>query len=241
MTLRIILTTCGNKCLLDLLDGFKTLPRDRPELEFVLVMNGEGLEPRVTFETARDALVQHFRCRYAYLPNRIGYVKAVDLGWKLAEPAPDDLVAVLSDDVVIEGDWITPMIEVLQGKYPNSQVGPSVKWVGPDALGYPSQHPHDHRSPYLEGWCWMARAETITRAGGIVDLGFEGSYCEDCDLSLRIAGSGGSSIIHVPGAPIRHIGHGSSSPEMMAHFAKNRQYLAEKWDLRNGGLRGSLS
>jgi hypothetical protein len=216
-----------------------------PELEFVLVMNGEGLEPQVTFEGARDWLTQHFRCRYVYLPTRIGYVRALDWGWKLAEPEPDDYVAVLNDDVEITGDWITPLVEALR-EYPGWQVGPSLMALQPDGFGRrasircvggPRIHYH-----YLEGWCWMARAETITRAGGIVDLGFEGSYCEDCDLSIRIRESGGN-VLRVPctlsdeSNPIRHIGHQSSSPEMMQNWAKNRQYLAEKWDLTNGGLR----
>lgn len=230
--LKIIIPTCGNKCLLDMLCGFLNLPHDRPELEFVLVMNGGGLEEQVTFEAARDWLVQYFRCRYIYLPERCGYFRAIEWGWNLAELQPDDYVAGLNDDVEISGDWITPLVEALE-RHPNAQVGPYSPYLGADGLGY--QTPGRGVYRYIDGCCWMARAETITRAGGIIDHGLKGAYCGDCDLSIRIVESGG--ILQQVPVPVRHIGHGSNGPETQANWAKNRKYLASKWDLVNGGPR----
>lgn len=253
--LKIILPTCGAECLLNLYKGLYTHAPAIP-MEVIVVANEDGRQCAEEKRRARNVtagMLEWWPVKYLEFPNRIGYVRAIDWGWKLADPSPDDLVAVLNDDVVIEGDWITPLVEALQ-QYPNAQVGPRVMVVGPNGLGYqlpasetgfgrvynrdgfvtasytPGGHYH-----YAEGWCWMVRAETIVRAFGIVDLGFEGTYCEDCDLSIRIQESGGQVVqTH---APIRHIGHGSQSPEMMVQWKKNRQYLAEKWDLRNGGRR----
>ena len=239
--LKIIIPTCGAECFEQCM-GHKTFTApDGIDVEIIVVANED---PRSGNRDRLDAVIATLEMiwgnvKHVYFPYRIGYTKALDWGWKLADPAPDDYIAVLNDDVVIEGDWITPLVEALQ-RYPSAQVGPSLRYLGADGLGYAD--PAFHVPPaylYLEGWCWMARAETITQAGGIVDLGFDGSYCEDCDLSIRIAESGllGGRIFEIP-APIRHIGHQSSSPETQAQWAKNRLYLAEKWDLSSGGRRG---
>ena len=239
--LKIIIPTCGAECFEQCM-GHKTFTApDGIDVEIIVVANED---PRSGNRDRLDAVIATLEMiwgnvKHVYFPYRIGYTKALDWGWKLADPAPQDLIAVLNDDVVIEGDWITPLVEALQ-RYPSAQVGPSLRYLGADGLGYAD--PAFHVPPaylYLEGWCWMARAETITQAGGIVDLGFDGSYCEDCDLSIRIAESGllGGRIFEIP-ALIRHIGHQSSSPETQAQWAKNRLYLAEKWDLSSGGRRG---
>ena len=240
--LKIIIPTCGAECLENTLAGLHRYNKPAT-VETIIVYNGSqgstGKWLDVCSMYSQFDGFSHRPSRIIAFPYRIGYVRAIDWGWKLADPAPDDYIAVLNDDVVIEGDWITPLVEALQ-RYPSAQVGPSLRYLGADGLGYAD--PAFHVPPaylYLEGWCWMARAETITQAGGIVDLGFDGSYCEDCDLSIRIAESGllGGRIFEIP-APIRHIGHQSSSPETQAQWAKNRLYLAEKWDLSSGGRRG---
>ncbi len=239
MTLRIILPTCGADCFQDTIAQlWSWLLPAFSDYELIVIYNDSGRFSRslVTYMMSQWTLPS----KELYLSDRCGYVKAVHEGWKLADPAPDDYIAVLNDDVVIDGDWITPLVEMLQ-REPFAQVGRRLRRIGPDGLGYPSRGPTG-RKPigyynYLEGWCWMARAEAIQQAGGIVDLEFEGSYCEDCDLSIRIRDFGGP-ILEVP-APIHHIGHQSSSPETQAQWVKNRKYLAEKWDLTNGGLRSS--
>lgn len=240
--LKIIIPTTGGECLNTTLHGLAKMHSwGRVGCELIIVYNENNNVRRARIGNVLQSCWAALRV--AAFPNRIGYVRAVDWGWKLAEPKPDDYVAILNDDIEITGDWISPLVEALR-ENPGYQVGPSLRYIGPDGLGYTPLQAGKAGLPlrylYLEGWCWMARAETITKAGGIVDLGFEGSYCEDCDLSIRIAESGGR-IRGVPALPIRHIGHGSSSPEMMASWDRNRQYLAEKWDLRNGGLRATHS
>ncbi len=246
--LKIIIPTCGAECFEQCM-GHKTFTApDGIDVEIIVVANED---PRSGNRDRLDAVIATLEMiwgnvKHVYFPYRIGYTKALDWGWKLADPAPQDLIAVLNDDVVIEGDWITPLVDALERR-PHAQVGPSWRMIGPDGLGYRVPREKKYRTGYfnyLEGWCWMAKAKTIAKAGGIVDLGFDGSYCEDCDLSIRIATSAGS-VLATPGAsvfevdaPIRHIGHQSSSPETQAQWAKNRLYLAEKWDLSSGGRRG---
>ncbi len=167
-------------------------------------------------------------------PRRIGYFRAIEWGWNLAEPQPDDYVVGLNDDVEISGDWITPLVEALD-RHPNAQIGPYLPYLGADGFGY--QTPGRGFYRYIDGCCWMARAETISRAGGIVDHGLKGAYCGDCDLSIRIVESGG--ILQQVPVPVRHIGHGTNGPETQENWAKNRQYLASKWDLVNGGSHGA--
>ena len=62
--------------------------------------------------------------------QQIGYVNACNIGYRLADPAEDDLVVVLNDDLVFEGEWLNPLVAAIRGGA--AQAGPGLKWVGRD-------------------------------------------------------------------------------------------------------------
>ncbi|KKK67073.1 hypothetical protein LCGC14_2957710, partial [marine sediment metagenome] len=69
------------------------------------VINDDSLKG-VSIERVRDDPVDW---RVYIEPRRIGYVNACNVGYRLADPADDDLVVVLNDDLVFEGDWLNPL------------------------------------------------------------------------------------------------------------------------------------
>lgn len=241
--LKIIVPTCGIEgCFDEMLEGLAAYHiQYHGSLDNLMLAVVCNSDVGVNLNRVADAL---HRWRWRGLdyrlyeePRRIGYVKAVDIGWKMCEAADDDYVVMTNDDMVIHGDWITPLMRVVDNK-PGVLAGAAMKWLGSDGLR--REIPRDGRNigcyyAYIEGWCWMARGDTLRKAGGVVDLGFEGSYCEDCDLSIRVIESGGS-IVQVD-IPVTHVSHTTLkvTPEVQAMWDRNRRYLADKWDLVNGG------
>ncbi len=238
----VIIPTCGaNGCFDDTLEAlvqnYKARYGSLKNLVVVVVSNTDetsSLE-RVGANLRRWKL-NGLDYRLYEVPRSIGYVRAVDIGWRLCEAADNDYVAMLNDDVVIKGDWVTPLISAVAHK-PGVLAGASMKHLGPDGYGYSDSRcwkPQCHYA-YVEGWCWMARGDTLRDAGGVVDLGFKGSYCEDCDLSIRVAESGGT--LNQVDLPLEHKSHSTLqlTPEVQKMWDRNRQYLREKWDLVNGG------
>lgn len=233
---KIIIPTCGGECLETTLRGLaksKLSVIDNFHTDIVLVYNENDSRRGVRIGRLLGADWPAFRL--AAFPYRIGYTRALDWGWKLAEPKPNDVVVVLNDDVVIAGDWFGRLFATLQSN-PNAQVGPSLRYLDRRGYGWLRQDTGcggifpETPLPYLEGWCWAARAETIENAGGVVDLTFVGTYCEDCDLSLRIVESGGK-VLSVPDLPIEHIGHQSTDQAALEQWKINRQRLVLKWGL----------
>ncbi|KKN20001.1 hypothetical protein LCGC14_0939940 [marine sediment metagenome] len=163
--------------------------------------------------------------------RRIGFVNACNIGYRLADPADDDLVVVLNDDLVFEGDWLNPLAAAIHGGA--AQAGPGLKWVGRDGFWGKG----DEKYQYLEGWCFMTTGLTIRRAQALpfglrptelFDPAFAPAYCEDMDLSIRIQASGG--ILKQVDLPIRHL-RNVTYERNHASWARQRELLAEKWDL----------
>ena len=45
--------------------------------------------------------------------RRIGFVDACNIGYRIADPAEDDIVVVLNDDLVFRGPWLEHMVQAL--------------------------------------------------------------------------------------------------------------------------------
>lgn len=177
--------------------------------------------------------------RAAFVPERIGYVRAVNMAWALCEPDPEDYIAIINDDLQVTGDFVTPMRVALDTKVGNRpcrppwQVGASVKPVGRDGFWGKGDEPF----VFAEGWCWMAKAKTLldtsleTAVGTIYDptYAIPGYGCEDCDLSIRI-GDTKNQIVQVDNLPVHHL-HTQTVRDRDAGWARNRALLVERWHL----------
>ena len=182
-------------------------------------LNSNGLDVRVYAEN-----------------RRIGFVDACNIGYRLADPANDDLVVLLNDDLVFDGDWLNPLVAAIRGGA--AQAGPALKWVGRDGRWGNG----DEKYQYLEGWCFMTTGAAIKKAmceiwngeyGGctpnhvMFDPAFAPAYCEDMDFSIRIQQSGGTlKQVDLPIRHLRSVTYGNDRPS----WPKNQKLLAENWD-----------
>ena len=167
--------------------------------------------------------IEGCEARMILIPERVGYVRACNIGYASAEVEDSDYVAVANDDVFPEGDWIHPLVEALDAGV--AQAGPSVQWVGQD--GYWGCEGDQYR--FCEGWLWMARGKTIRQAGGLYDPEFSPGYCEDMDLSIRIQRMGGM-IEQIP-LPVKHLRSQTFGTNREPFWTKNRHRLVAKWGL----------
>ena len=175
----------------------------------------------------------------AYLENRrIGYVGACNIGYRLADPADDDLVVILNDDLVFHGPWIEPLQAAIEDGA--AVAGPSLKWVGRDGCwGH-----GDEKYQYLEGWCFATTGGVIRRAAREIrmlnepkdwprgpvmfDPQFAPAYCEDMDFCIRVQESGGKlAEVDVPVEHLHSMTYGTNRPS----WARNREQLMQKWEL----------
>lgn len=176
--------------------------------------------------------------RAAFVPERIGYVRAVNIAWGLCESGAGDYIAVINDDLQVTGDFVTPMRAALDAGA--LQVGPSIKHVGRDGFWGKGDEPF----VFAEGWCWMAKAMTLVDAslqaavGTVYDpqYAIPGYGCDDCDLSIRIIQSVGfflppqEAIRQVDNLPVHHL-HTQTVRNRDAGWARNRARLVERWHL----------
>jgi GT2 family glycosyltransferase len=185
-------------------------------------------------EEAPAASMIHPKFQTGYLadvPKRIGYVNAVNLGFAMIHPDTDDpIVGTINDDVEIDGDFVTPMIEALDAGA--AQVGASCHGIGRDGMWDDTPG----RPVFAEGWCWLAKMSTIQQAslsipGNLVyDRGYSPGYCEDCDLSLRIQRNGGR-VLQVQNLPLRHLRSQTFGSNREPFWTRNRERLVRQWNL----------
>jgi GT2 family glycosyltransferase len=176
--------------------------------------------------------------RMAFVAEKIGYVRAVNLAWFLCDAKSDDYIAVINDDLQVTGDFVTPMKAVLGAGKKALQASASIRSVGCNGFGGNG----NERYVYAEGWCWMAMAHNIRWAAqsrcpaAIYDPVFAipGYGCEDCDLSIRLVLACGNdpreAIVQVDNLPVRHL-HTRTVRNHETGWAQNREILVKRWNL----------
>ncbi len=166
-----------------------------------------------------------------FLPSEVGYVNAVNIGWQCLAPHPTDYIGVLNDDVSIDGDFVTPLVQALQSGA--SQAGPSIHHIGRDGFWGKGDEPYT----FLEGWCWLAKVSTILYAnscnvptdGLLYDKNYSPGYCEDCDLSIRLQKTVGP--LQQVSLPLHHLRSQTFGGDREPYWSRNRAYLVQKWNL----------
>jgi glycosyltransferase involved in cell wall biosynthesis len=170
--------------------------------------------------------------------KRLGFVDACNLGYRIADPADEDVVVVLNDDLVFSGPWLEVLVDALESGA--SQVGPSMKYVGRDARWGCG----DERYRYLEGWCFATTGAVVGQAARqiesaeaanvcqrspvLFDPAFSPAYCEDMDFSIRVLRSGGEvRQVDIPVEHLRSRTYGTDRPS----WGVNREKLMKKWEL----------
>lgn len=138
------------------------------------------------------------------------------------EMAEGSHILGLNNDVVVEGDWQTPLLD----EGPNFDLcGPTVRQLCiVEEIKAMMCHRKDgvmrdadvtDVGAYVEGWCFFLRRDYFRKLGGFDEV-FWPMYCEDSDLSFRVTASGGK--LGKVAVPIKHLGSQDSL-----------KYLKQSW------------
>lgn len=193
--------------------------QDRDGLEIIVIDNGS--------KDSTSQLISSWRARWgdrlrviSNEENR-GFGPANNQG---AEIAKGKILIFMSNDVIVSGDYISPIVASLQN-HPRSLVGASL---------------HDHDTgwnkfgkeliPYLAGWCVAMTKDTFIALGGWDERYVPSDY-EDVDLSYTAIHQG-RGLVHLL-LPLAHISGVSATqlPDRQAMTLKHRELFKEKWRL----------
>lgn len=230
--LHLILPTTGPQPMLR--DMLSSLATHTDPCHLVVVLNTREDWRRAAVRPLLECLIDNrWNVTLVERHERIGYVRACNLGWRALEAADDDLLAVLNDDLIFKGRWVEPLQQALQGGA--HLLGPSLQYVGADGKwGQPSG------PPYIEGWCLVVCVGDIAEKDptgswqypwNLFDPQFEPQLCEDMDLGLRIGGAFGRDAIRQVDIPVDHVRSATIGENREPYWSENRRKLIEKWQL----------
>jgi GT2 family glycosyltransferase len=174
------------------------------EYQLVLVDNGSDASEKLA-----DTITPLLKTKDIFIRNEVN--RSVARATNQAAALADGVYLLwINNDIVAEGDWQTPLLT--EGpKY--DLCGPTMRQIGivhdikammcrrENGLMKDAE-PHEN-GIYVEGWCLFIRREYYRAIGGLDEV-FWPMYCEDTDLSFRVAATGGK-LGKVP-VPIKHLG-----------------------------------
>jgi GT2 family glycosyltransferase len=143
-----------------------------------------------------------------------------------AKFARSKVLVLLSNDVIIDGDFIEPLLTAIGESKTEVLCSPRIiDWEA----GW-NQFPPDVVIPYAEGWLLAMKTNTFAALGGF-DSRYSPCDYEDMDLSYT-AVSAGMKLKQIP-LPVQHIGAATVgyTPERRAITESHRRIFAKKWNL----------
>lgn len=173
------------------------------------------------------------------IPRRVGYVRACNIGWQVLRPDVDDYICVLNDDLVFKGKWAGALRDAIDVRGA-LLVGPSIKAYNSEGCWAGSKE--DEVGAFIEGWCWMAKAQTIYSAARmgpnpfphlLYDPGFEPAMCEDIDLNIRVnmlRPGAEPPVLRHPHILCRHE-RTVTTKDRGKYWPASRRYLIQKWQM----------
>jgi GT2 family glycosyltransferase len=192
---------------------------DDPDVQWIIIDNGSI--------DATPAILEYWKNiigdRLVILKNEtnMGFSVACNQG---AARAEGDTLLFLNNDVLIKGDYLTPLEKALTHN-PNSLVGPQLANfdTGWNVFG-------DKLISYLIGWC-LAMPKKIFNALGGFDERFSPAYYEDIDLCYNALKN--CYELQQVWLPLQHLGEqsGRQFDDKRKITEANRIKFAEKWGL----------
>lgn len=148
--------------------------------ELILINNGSLDNTINVVGTAQKLFGQIKDITFISKGKNLGFGGGNNLGASLAK---NDILLFLSNDVVLLGDFITPIKQYLEQ---NSRVA-----IGPRLIAWNAgwnSYKEDSAIPYLEGFCFAVRKEHFNMIGGFDEQFF--LDMEDMDLCYRLRFAG---------------------------------------------------
>ena len=201
---------------------------DRSDVELIAFNNGGGGYANVHLSYAPGGARGQMQYRTGESRANLGFGG----GWNAAvEMAQGDKLYLLSDDVEVLGDFITPVLEKASGLPPGVIVGQSLV---SGCAGW-NEFGESPPIPYLNGHFLAMNHMTFLRLQGFDDATFHPYDYEDMDLCYRATQEHGWSLVAIPDLPLRHTVAGTIgyNPERFDHTVKMRARFAAKHELVN--------
>lgn len=196
------------------------------EIEILMVNNGS--DPKKIEEGNIyywQKMVGWFSVRYLKWETNIGFGGAMNRGVNMAK---GDTVVLLSDDVMISGDFI-PKVQKLLEQDPMFLVGGEIVWW-PGGWNEFEINGQKVVVPYANGWFLACKKELWKISRGFDPLFSPYDY-EDMDLSTRWHEME-CPLVSMNSPYLRHIGGATISaidPDRMKHTEQQRQKYIAKW------------
>lgn len=160
------------------------------------------------------------KIRYVENEENIGFGGSMNRGASIAE---NEILVFHSNDVVVSGDFLTPLIRLLDIEDPILMGHRLINWeAGWNQFGSKVIH-------YLEGYFIACKRELFDELGGW-DTRYGKYDYEDVDLSMA-AQVLGYNLVEYPTKYLHHIGGATitHTERRMNHTKQNREVFIEKW------------
>ena len=168
---------------------------------------------------------ERHKIRYYKNPKNVGFGQSLNNGARLAK---GEYLILLSNDVLVYGDFVTDIVTMIQNDNRMLVAGRVVDWAGGwnevDAGG---KH---YVIPYAEGWL-LGCTKIAWRWLGGFDPIYGKFDMEDIDLSVK-ALSLGYNIVNLRSDKVKHISGATIYrlyPDRMEITKRNREIFLEKW------------
>lgn len=165
----------------------------------------------------------HHKIRYYRNDTNLGFGGAMNVGAKLAIKHGLDIIALLSNDVKVLGDFINPLVELIQK---DEKV-----LIGNEVIDYDAGWNKfgDIIVPWVNGWFVACTSKVWKSLGGFDPIYGKYTY-EDIDLSTR-ATMMGYDLVAMNSPFLKHIGAQTAgyTPERMKITEHNREVYINKW------------
>jgi len=193
---------------------------DKPGVEWIIIDNGsvdgtpgvlKAFEKKVNVKLIQNDV-------------NIGFGAANNQAAKVAK---GDILIFINNDVLISGDYITPIVDTLE-RIPGAVIGAELLDydTGWNKFG-------DVLIEYIHGWCVAMTKKTFNELGRFDERYTPGDY-EDIDLSYTATKQ--DRLLMALNLPLKHLSGqtGRQLPNRREMTEKHRRLFAEKWRLENG-------
>lgn len=192
-------------------------------IEFILIDNGSTDGTPFLLSNWKEKTLplneQSPALRIITNKNNYGFSIANNQGVKIAT---NDMFLFLNNDVLIRGDYLTPIIAHLQAH--------ETELTGAELLTYNTGwNTFDGQTiPYIPGWCLAMMRKTFNDLGGFDEQYSPGDY-EDIDICFTATRAGHK--LRALNLPLAHLSNqtGRQLPDRLTMTKEHRGLFAEKW------------